>query len=137
MKSSIVLPIFVVSGQRAAKKDKETSGEKTLRSYGECSTTLPVKGGSFVSTNYGSRGEIKLENQPLDVNCKHNIQAPSDCEQINIEYRNIALHCYSAAFSFGWTKGGSTIGRLGKPFGFFPEIIGIPSTLLISFVSVF
>ena len=106
MKISIVLPIFVVNGQRAAKKERKPSSEKKLRSSGKCSTEIPKEGGSFVTTNNQYRGEIKLENQPLDVSCEHVIQAASDCEQIKIDYRNVALHCGAGHFSFGWQEHG-------------------------------
>ena len=106
MKISIILPIFVVRSQKAARKDKKNSDEKKLRSSGDCSTDIPMKGGSFVSTNNRYRGEIKLENQPLDVTCEHVVQAASDCEQIRVEYRDVALHCDAGHFSLSWQQNG-------------------------------
>ena len=119
MKLSIILPILAVSEPESNKNEDRScmfgcfDGSEVTNL---CSDQVPrpnaysPQGGTFETSNNGLNGEIKLENYPNDVNCKHVVQADSTCEEIKIEYRSVAVEdgsngCNSDVFRFGWPNG--------------------------------
>ena len=110
--STSILPILAVSAKKRQKKkdgDRTVEGERFAASAytRQCSNQVPSKDGIFTTTNNGFEGEIKLENYPNFVRCKHVVQADSSCEAIRVSYRSIAVepeddNCEFDSFRFGW-----------------------------------
>ena len=111
MKLSILLPILAAGENEQLKKkdDNRTVGERFVASEvnEQCLNQVPNLGGTFQASNQGSRGEIRLENYADYTNCKHVVQAEPSCEEIQINYRSVAVEssggCYYDSFRFGWT----------------------------------
>ena len=75
----------------------------------ECLTQVPSKNGIFETANFGTSGEITLDDYKPRLRCKHVVQADSSCSEIKISYRSIAVMAWSDetckydGFRFSWT----------------------------------
>ena len=109
MKLTTLLPILAADAQKHRKKKENRSVERFIASEvtNQCSDQVPSLGGGFESINSGLSGEISLTDYPNHTNCKQVVQADSSCEQIRIQYRNVAVEdshiCELDSFRFGWT----------------------------------
>ena len=90
-----ILPILAVS---ADKKHQKKNGERNTETpfiamdYSAlCSERIPQFGGSFVVFNERTRGEILLDNYPNDMKCRHVVDAKSNCKEIEVRYRSVAV----------------------------------------------
>ena len=109
MKLSILLPILAYGANKQPKKKEDNKSVDRFVAGNvreQCLDQIPKLGGNFQTTNDGSSGEIRLENYPRRVNCKHVVQAAPSCGEIKIKYRSIAVEgeddCSNDNFRFGW-----------------------------------
>lgn len=114
----LILPIFSVS-EKKRKHDERfiTNGFLTSSYHRQCSDQVTAKGGSFGATNYGTHGEVRLENYPNHIKCHHKIVAEESCSAIRVSYQSIAVQdgykCNFDSFRFGWS--GSTGFKVTPP----------------------
>ena len=121
MKLPTFLPILAaVASQQQNQKEREIfiGWFEPSEVANQCSEQVPELGGVFETSNEGSHGAIILNDYPANVNCKHVVEARSDCGEIKIQYRSVAVvdfladvhpvqsyYCrYSDFFRFGWPK---------------------------------
>ena len=71
---------------------------------------VPSKNGIFETANFGTSGEITLDEYKPRLRCKHDVLADTSCSEIKISYRSIAVMmdyisptCPIDGFRFGWT----------------------------------
>ena len=107
MRLSTILPLLVVYAKNRDLSDYGNNPYSTnTRQHEECLVEIPDLGGSFETINNGSRGQVKLLNYPFGANCKHVVQADSNCSKIKINYRDVAVEnhdsstCFEASFWF-------------------------------------
>ena len=107
MKLSTILPILSASAKKQEKsKESDRSVERFVASEvtDQCSDQVPQLGGTFETPNEGLHGAIILNDYRDHTNCMHVVQAASNCEEIKIQYRSVAveLDCGFDSFRFGW-----------------------------------
>ena len=115
MKTLTILPILAAGANKKNENDErgyDGWGQTSdISQYSEeCSQQVPSRNGIFETANYGTSGEITLDEYSHQLRCKHDVQADSSCSEIKISYRSIAVMmdygfpmCAIDGFRFGWT----------------------------------
>ena len=112
MKTWTILPILAAGANKKNERGYEDWGKTSdISEYSEeCLTQVPSKNGIFKTENFGTRGEIVLDEYSRGLRCKHDVQADSSCSEIKISYRSIAVmvpvflpDCTIDGFRLSWT----------------------------------